>query len=118
MQVIYQRYIFDRAENLADSTVMIIYIVQLVIIVIYNMCHVSKVYNLILRHYMICLQYGRAALEAVMKSVLGQENPLVPPPMDYKGNFFEDVKMGLVGVGMISIENSMGYASLEKGNFF
>ncbi len=50
-----------------------------------------------------------------MKSVLGHENPIVPPPGDYKGNFFEDAKMSLVGVGMISIDERMGMPMLEKG---
>lgn len=35
------------------------------------------------------LQYGRAALEAVMKSVLGFDAPLVPIPKTYDGDFFE-----------------------------
>ena len=33
-------------------------------------------------------KYGRAALEATMKTVMGYEQPIVPPPDDYKGNFF------------------------------
>ena len=35
------------------------------------------------------LQYGRAALEAVMKSILRHETPVVSPPSTYKGNFFD-----------------------------
>ena len=35
------------------------------------------------------LQYGRAALEAVMKSILRHETPVVSPPSAYKGNFFD-----------------------------
>ena len=34
-------------------------------------------------------QYGRAALEAVLKAVTGQGSPLIPPPQDYKGHFFQ-----------------------------
>ena len=34
-------------------------------------------------------KYGRAALEAVMKSVLHLEAPVVPPPENYPGIFFE-----------------------------
>lgn len=36
-------------------------------------------------------KYGRAALEATMKTIMGYEQPLVPPPQDYpKGkNFFK-----------------------------
>lgn len=36
-------------------------------------------------------KYGRAALEAVMKTIMGYQTPLVPPPDDYKGEFFKDV---------------------------
>ena len=32
-------------------------------------------------------QYGRTALEAVMKSVLQIETPLVPVPGEYQGHF-------------------------------
>ena len=49
-----------------------------------------------------------------MKSVLGMENPLVPPRPDYQGNFFEDVKIALIGVGLISDECG-GMPTLEKG---
>ncbi|XP_050408900.1 protein strawberry notch homolog 1 [Patella vulgata] len=61
-------------------------------------------------------KYGRAALDAVMKSVLNLngENPLVPPPKDYSGNFFADVKTGLIGVGMMTIDERSGYVNLEK----
>lgn len=34
-------------------------------------------------------KYGRAALEATMKTIMGYESPLVPPPQDYKGDFFK-----------------------------
>ena len=34
-------------------------------------------------------QYGRAALEAVLKAVTGQGSPMIPPPQDYKGHFFQ-----------------------------
>ncbi|ESO95520.1 hypothetical protein LOTGIDRAFT_117101, partial [Lottia gigantea] len=61
-------------------------------------------------------KYGRAALDSVMKSVLvlNGELPLVPPPSNYSGNFFSDVKKGLVGVGMMSIDERSGYVNLEK----
>lgn len=32
---------------------------------------------------------GRAALDAVMNTIIGFEEPLVPPPADYPGNFFK-----------------------------
>jgi hypothetical protein len=33
--------------------------------------------------------YGRAALEAIMKAIMGLEGPLISPPSDYKGKFFD-----------------------------
>lgn len=44
---------------------------------------------------------GRAALDAVMNAIIGFEEPLVPPPADYPGNFFKDLKVALIGVGLI-----------------
>ncbi|KAL4705853.1 hypothetical protein ACJJTC_019288, partial [Scirpophaga incertulas] len=46
-------------------------------------------------------KYGRAALEAVMKAIMKYERPLVAPPADYRGDFFQDVASALVGVGLI-----------------
>lgn len=34
-------------------------------------------------------KYGRAALETTMKTIIGYESPIVPPPEDYNGHFFE-----------------------------
>ena len=34
-------------------------------------------------------KYGRAALEAVFKAIMGYEAPFVKPPSDYKGDFFK-----------------------------
>ncbi|XP_050314396.1 protein strawberry notch isoform X2 [Anthonomus grandis grandis] len=60
-------------------------------------------------------KYGRAALEATMKAVMGYESPVVPPPKDYKGDFFKDVAGALVGVGLIvNSENMPGVLSLDK----
>ncbi|XP_075218729.1 protein strawberry notch isoform X1 [Lycorma delicatula] len=60
-------------------------------------------------------KYGRAALEATMKTVMGYEAPLVPPPRDYKGDFFKDVADALVGVGLIINSDSMpGVLMLDK----
>lgn len=43
------------------------------------------------------------------------EAPLVPPPQDYKGDFFKDVADALVGVGLITNnENNPGVLSLDK----
>ncbi|XP_011684968.1 PREDICTED: protein strawberry notch isoform X3 [Wasmannia auropunctata] len=60
-------------------------------------------------------KYGRAALEATMKTIMGYEPPLVPPPQDYHGDFFKDVADALVGVGLIcNSENSPGVLTLDK----
>lgn len=60
-------------------------------------------------------KYGRSALEAVMKTIMGYEQPLVPPPTDYKGEFFKDIAGALVGVGIIvNSENMPGVLSLDK----
>lgn len=34
-------------------------------------------------------KYGRTALEATMRAIMGYEAPIVPPPKDYKGDFFK-----------------------------
>lgn len=60
-------------------------------------------------------KYGRSALEATMKTIMGYEPPLVPPPQDYKGDFFKDVADALVGVGLICNSESMpGVLMLDK----
>lgn len=60
-------------------------------------------------------KYGRAALETVMKTIMGYEQPMVPPPTDYKGDFFKDIAGALVGVGIIVNSEAMpGVLSLDK----
>ncbi|KAJ8979809.1 hypothetical protein NQ317_001299 [Molorchus minor] len=60
-------------------------------------------------------KYGRSALEATMKAIMGYEQPVVPPPRDYKGDFFKDVAAALIGVGLIVNSESMpGVLSLDK----
>ncbi|XP_055854465.1 protein strawberry notch isoform X5 [Episyrphus balteatus] len=60
-------------------------------------------------------KYGRTALETVMKTIMGYESPLVPPPTDYKGDFFKDIAGALVGVGIIvNSESNPGVLSLDK----
>jgi hypothetical protein len=34
-------------------------------------------------------KYGRSALDAIMKAIMGYESPVIPPPADYKGEFFK-----------------------------
>lgn len=52
-------------------------------------------------------KFGRSALEAVMKTIMGYESPIVPPPTDYKGDFFKDIAGALVGVGLIVNSEAM-----------
>ncbi|KAL5282206.1 sno family protein [Megaselia abdita] len=60
-------------------------------------------------------KYGRQALESVMKTIMGYESPIVPPPTDYNGDFFKDIAGALVGVGIIvNSENMPGVLSLDK----
>jgi hypothetical protein len=60
-------------------------------------------------------KYGRSALEAVMKTIMGYESPIVQPPTDYKGDFFKDIAGALVGVGLIVNSEAMpGVLSLDK----
>ncbi|KPI99007.1 Protein strawberry notch [Papilio xuthus] len=60
-------------------------------------------------------KYGRTALEAVMKAIMKYDTPLVAPPRDYAGDFFQDVAVALVGVGLIvNSESAPGVLSLDK----
>ena len=34
-------------------------------------------------------KYGRVALEATYKAIMGYEQPIVKPPAEYKGDFFK-----------------------------
>ena len=34
-------------------------------------------------------KYGRVALEATFKAIMGYEQPMVKPPSDYRGDFFK-----------------------------
>ncbi len=61
-------------------------------------------------------KYGRAALEATFRAIMGYETPQVAPPADYQGQFFKDIADGLVGVGLIvQSEDCPGVLTLEKG---
>ncbi|CAH0713438.1 unnamed protein product, partial [Brenthis ino] len=60
-------------------------------------------------------KYGRTALEAVMKAIMKYETPLVAPPRDYAGDFFQDVASALVGVGLIvNSDSAPGILALDK----
>lgn len=59
-------------------------------------------------------KYGRTALESVMKSCLRFESPLVPFPANYQGQFCDDVRKGLVGVGLVSVDSRVTVPILDK----
>uniref|UniRef100_A0A665U523 Protein strawberry notch homolog 1 n=1 Tax=Echeneis naucrates TaxID=173247 RepID=A0A665U523_ECHNA len=59
-------------------------------------------------------KYGRNALEIVMKSIVKLDTPLVSPPSDFKGDFFKEIQSGLIGVGLINVEDRSGTLSLDK----
>ncbi|KAL1110543.1 hypothetical protein AAG570_008071 [Ranatra chinensis] len=60
-------------------------------------------------------KYGRSALEATMRTIMGYEAPLVPPPSDYKGDFMKDIAASLIGVGIIvNNDTNPGTLVLDK----
>ncbi|CAN9504579.1 unnamed protein product [Ophioblennius macclurei] len=59
-------------------------------------------------------KYGRNALEIVMKSIVKLDSPLVSPPSDFKGDFFKEIQGGLIGVGLINVEDRSGALTLDK----
>ncbi|XP_032395029.1 protein strawberry notch homolog 1 isoform X3 [Etheostoma spectabile] len=54
-------------------------------------------------------KYGRNALEIVMKSIVKLDSPLVSPPSNFK-----EIQSGLIGVGLINLEDRSGAMSLDK----
>nr|XP_053635221.1 LOW QUALITY PROTEIN: protein strawberry notch homolog 1-like [Cherax quadricarinatus] len=61
-------------------------------------------------------KYGRMALESTMKTMMGYEHPIVPPPEDYKGDFFSDIQNALVGVGLILKEDNIHQLDKDYNN--
>jgi len=59
-------------------------------------------------------QYGRAALEAVLKAVTGQGSPLIPSPQDYKGHFFQ----GMLIFGLRDTDKLRYFAITQFSNCF
>lgn len=54
-----------------------------------------------------------------MRAIMKYDSPLVPPPRDYAGDFFQDVASALVGVGLIvNSEHQPGVLSLDKVTTF
>ncbi|KAH7638141.1 strawberry notch-like protein [Dermatophagoides farinae] len=70
-----------------------------------------------LSQFNIDTKYGRQALEFVMKSIQGSSGikPLVSPPENYSSDdFFEDCRVGLAGVGLLTIDRKTGAITLDK----
>ncbi|XP_018017597.1 protein strawberry notch homolog 1 isoform X2 [Hyalella azteca] len=61
-------------------------------------------------------KYGRLALESTMKTMMGYEHPIVPPPDDYDGDFFSDLQNALVGVGTILKEDNVYQLDKDYNN--
>ncbi|XP_072100472.1 si:ch73-63e15.2 isoform X3 [Mobula birostris] len=62
-------------------------------------------------------KYGTKALDKVIKTILGQVESEVQPPHDYVGGpntFIEDMRVGLMAVGVFCKENRYGYVNVEK----
>uniref|UniRef100_A0A8C8MHK7 Protein strawberry notch homolog 1 n=1 Tax=Oncorhynchus tshawytscha TaxID=74940 RepID=A0A8C8MHK7_ONCTS len=59
-------------------------------------------------------KYGRNALEIVMKSIVNLDFPLVNPPSNFEGDFYKEILHGLIGVGLIHVEDRSGILSLDK----
>ena len=56
------------------------------------------------------------ALESAMKTMMGYEHPIVPPPEDYEGDFFSDIQNALVGVGLIMKDNNIYQLDKDYNN--
>ncbi|KHN79039.1 Protein strawberry notch -like protein 1 [Toxocara canis] len=67
-----------------------------------------------LSQFNVDTRYGRAALDVLLRTVIGSLNPpLIPPPENYKpGNFFADMARYMEGVGLLSCEK--GVFSIER----
>lgn len=59
-------------------------------------------------------RYGRTALETAMKSIMNYEEPLVPVPSDYNGDFFYDVRQALLGVAIVNGDLVNKIQTLDK----
>ena len=58
-------------------------------------------------------KYGRQALESVMKSIVDLEPCVVKPPTSYHGDFFEDCRKSMAGVGLLVCDEHGSY-NMEK----
>ncbi|XP_041084217.1 protein strawberry notch homolog 1-like isoform X2 [Polyodon spathula] len=59
-------------------------------------------------------KYGRSALEIVMKSIVNLDSPIASPPANFDGDFFKEIRHGLIGVGLINVEDRSGILMLDK----
>ncbi|KAL4646616.1 hypothetical protein GN956_G10106 [Arapaima gigas] len=62
-------------------------------------------------------KYGRNALEIVMKSIVNLDTPLVSPPANFEGDFFKEIRHGLIGVGLINVEDRSAILTLDKADY-
>ncbi|VDO93835.1 unnamed protein product [Soboliphyme baturini] len=67
-----------------------------------------------LSQFNVDTKYGRVALDVALKSVISYMSPIVQPPSGYEGDFFEDMKQYLEGIGLVVREGVTGAVSLEK----
>uniref|UniRef100_A0A183BL61 Protein strawberry notch n=1 Tax=Globodera pallida TaxID=36090 RepID=A0A183BL61_GLOPA len=65
-----------------------------------------------LSQFNIDTNFGREALEVLLRTLTGVSAPIVPPPSDYTaGDFFGDMRAYMEGVGMLqALPNGAGYA--------
>ncbi|CAD6187636.1 unnamed protein product [Caenorhabditis auriculariae] len=61
-------------------------------------------------------KYGRAALDVLLRTVIGTLNPpLIAPPSDYHyGDFFEDMRLYMEGVGLLAKSRNGEQYVVEK----
>ncbi|XP_074834764.1 protein strawberry notch homolog 2 isoform X3 [Carettochelys insculpta] len=62
-------------------------------------------------------KYGTRALDRVLTTILNQTKSKVPLPKEYQGReaeFFQEMKQGLISVGICCKEMKYGYVSVEK----
>uniref|UniRef100_A0A7M5XKE9 Uncharacterized protein n=1 Tax=Clytia hemisphaerica TaxID=252671 RepID=A0A7M5XKE9_9CNID len=70
-----------------------------------------------LSRYNFDTKYGRQALDVVLKSVIGHEKPIVPLPTiknSKTGNFLDDVKSCLIGIGLVSQDSNGIHTIADK----
>jgi hypothetical protein len=80
----------------------------------------NMVFNHILSRFLteiriFLFQYGRSALENVIKSICNIEKPMAKLPKNYSGNFMKEAREALHGVGVIICDKNGLTAYPDKG---